>query len=218
MQFDDLPPQKIPDGVDPNTLSPVPMISPYHRFSFAAGFSWLPPPDAPYIPSSPGQMIQWNQSMFVNGTPNGISQIGVGSQRPNPCFRFNLQSFNLGCNSTDEPCMFNITGMQNPGTDANDTPVFSEVFNVTACPTQANCSLTPVVVDPSSYANLTSFTVQLLVGNDTSRTWWGDDLRVGWTDNSCIAANCRSTIPNTVGLTRRRRQPLAVWRRMFHAV
>lgn len=132
-----------------------------------------------------------------------------------------MLSFNLGCNSTSATCQFNITGQQNPG-DSNvpDTTVVWNVYNVTACPGQANCSLTPVVVDSTKYTNLSAITIQLSVDGDLSRTWWGDDLRFGWTNNSCDMASCRSKVRNTVGLTRRytrSRNQGSLWRRMIHA-
>jgi len=161
-------------------------------------------------------MLQYNQALFNNGTPNGIATIGVGNQVSNSCFRFNFRSMKLGCNSTDLPCQFNITGLRNTGSDAQDTPVYWNVFNVTACPAKANCSLTPVDGDPTAFSDLTSMTIQLTIGNGLNGTWWGDDLQLSWTNNGCEEANCRSKVPNTI--LKRRRGVGSLGRWMMHSL
>jgi len=156
-------------------------------------------------------MLQYDQAVFPNGTLDGIAQIGLGAQRDNPCLHFNLLSFDLGCNSTNATCQFNITGLRNLGDARIDTPVVSNVFNVSACSSQRNCSLTRVAVNSTAYSDLTSLNIQLTVGNFTTRTWWADDLRLGWTNNTCDRANCRSRVRNVVKLARK---PRGLWRRM----
>jgi len=207
-QFDDLPPQSVAPGADPDTLHAAPVVNPYHRFWFSRGYGFAPPPSSPYRPSSSKMMVQYDQAVFANGTVDGTAQIDLGPQRDNPCLHFNLLSFDLGCNSTQAACRFNITGLRNLGDPQLDVPVVSNVFNVSACPSQTNCSLSRVTVG-SAYSNLTSINIQLTVGNSTTETWWGDDLQLGWTNNTCASANCRSRVRNAVKLARKPRGSLA---------
>lgn len=52
--------------------------------------------------------------------------------------------------------------------------------------------MTPI--DLEGYTNITSVLISVRVGLDL-RVWWGDDFRIGWTDNSCEAATCRAGAP-----------------------
>jgi hypothetical protein len=195
-----------------SSLNPVPMLSPYHHIFFGRGFGFVPPPASRYNPSSPGLMLQYDQALFDNGTLDGYAAFGIGTQRPNPCFRFNLLSVNLGCNSTNFTCVFNVTGMQNHGWAWDDTPVVSGLYNVSACPMESNCSLTRVTFNPSEYFNMTSVSVQLMAGNSSSQSWWADDLQLGWTNSTCASGFCRSKVRSAVQRTKTSRD---YWRRMI---
>lgn len=70
-----------------------------------------------------------------------------------------------------------------------------ETAEVEACPKSSHCKLVPVeLVD---FEKLTSFQVTLNV-NDKPRMWWADDLSLGWSDNQCEKAVCRSKVRDSV--------------------
>lgn len=68
---------------------------------------------------------------------------------------------------------------------------WSETKQVPACSTfhEGGYELTPIELE--GYDDLSSVLITVRVGLEL-RTWWGDDFRIGWTDNSCIALDCRS--------------------------
>ncbi|KAK3345878.1 hypothetical protein B0T25DRAFT_437467, partial [Lasiosphaeria hispida] len=165
---------------------PQPVPFPYHRFFFSGGFHVVPPPTSKYEPSSASQMVQYNTSSAA------IAQIGLAQLRENPCFRFDLLGVGLGCNSTDLPCVFGITGLQWNGSE--EVVQANRTFEIAACLDTANCTLSHQVLDSaaaSTFSNLTSINITLTVANQP-QTWWADDLQVAWTDNDCNAATCRS--------------------------
>lgn len=105
---------------------------------------------------------------------------------------------NLGCaaEGPEQWCEFEISAYAyNAATGKSESTSWSETKRVPACPNYAagGCSLTPVELE--GYTGITSVLITLRVGLDL-RVWWGDDLRVGWTDNSCEAAICRADASN----------------------
>jgi len=159
-------------------------------------------------------LAQYNQAVYPNKTLDSTALIGLGHLASNPCMRFDLLAMNLGCNSTDYSCMFNITGRrsQTSGNQASanaETAVYSQLFNISACPAQVDCNLQRISTTSGSqavnnFSNLTSIAVQLTVGNDLTRSWWTDDIQLSWTDDSCAGANCRTRVLDSA-LPRRRR-------------
>ncbi|KAI0880938.1 uncharacterized protein GGS22DRAFT_173811 [Annulohypoxylon maeteangense] len=191
--FDDLPP--LGSGSDPN-VGPMPLFSPYHRFYFSPGFSVLPPPPAPYDPSSGKLMIQFTPPSLSNlSEPDATAQISVGPQTSSDCFPFNFNGFSLGCNSTDSPCSFNFTGMRFDEQAQQEKEVVSLTIEVPACPSLSNCKLIPI--EFTGFEKLTSVLINLKV-DDKPKTWWADDLALGWSDNQCEKAVCRSKVRDTV--------------------
>ncbi|KAI4861472.1 hypothetical protein F4820DRAFT_65929 [Hypoxylon rubiginosum] len=177
----------------------MPLFSPYHRFYFSQGFSVLPPPPAPYDPSSGNLMLQFTPGSLLNqseqGTAPDSATISVGPQTSSACFPFNLYSFSVGCDSRDKPCVFNFTGLRFDERSQQETEVVWETAEVEACPKSSHCKLVPVeLVD---FEKLTSFQVTLNV-NDKPRMWWADDLSLGWSDNQCEKAVCRSKVRDSV--------------------
>lgn len=141
--------------------------------------------------TSPSQVI---------GTQD-TAEIGVGPNAANPCFRFNFYSANVGCaaQGTEQWCEFEVSGYTYGESTAKEKSIaWSEIKRVPACPNfpHESCHLTPIQFD--GYTNLTSVLIKLHVGSEL-RVWWGDDIKVGWTENSCEAATCRAnTAPHRV--------------------
>lgn len=177
----------------------MPLFSPYHRFYFSQGFNVLPPPPAPYNPSSGNLMLQFTPGSLLNQSdsdlPSDSATISVGPQTSSACFSFNLYGFSLGCDSRDAPCVFNFTGLRFDERSQQETEVAWETTVVEACPDEGGCKLVPVKL--AGFEKLTSFRVTLKVDNKF-RMWWADDLALGWSDNQCEKAVCRSKVHDSV--------------------
>ncbi|KID94356.1 hypothetical protein MAJ_09671, partial [Metarhizium majus ARSEF 297] len=185
-----------------DTLKPGPLFNPAGDFWFSEGF--LVAPLSPqsvqgYMASSGGQLVEFVPPALTSPASTGSSdtaEIGVGPNSPNPCFRFNLYSANLGCAAlgTEKWCEFEVSAYTyNQATSNEMSLAWSELKRVPACPSFPNvpCPLTPVTFD--GFQNITSVLVRLHVGLEL-RTWWADDLQFGWTDSSCEAAQCRQAV------------------------
>ncbi|KAL2015439.1 hypothetical protein VTK56DRAFT_5494 [Thermocarpiscus australiensis] len=198
LQFDDIPVVATGNVTDANSIKPQPVPFPYHRFSFSGDFHVVPPPATKYRPSSGSRMLLHNTST------SSVGQISLAELRGNPCFRFNFHSVSLGCNSTSAPCTFHITGLQWNGIE--DVVRGNKTFGIAACSQQSNCTLSHLMIDSETaptFANLTAINITLSTAGQP-QTWWADDLRILWTDNSCSAAACRAMVPDkTVVLHRR---------------
>lgn len=199
-------------------LEAGPLYNPAGDFWFSEGFSVVPPSSqqAIYIPSSGGQLIEFTPpslSSSSGGSPD-TAEIGVGPHFSVSCFKFNLYGLNLGCaaQGSEQWCEFEISAYTFDETSGLVEPVpWSEVKRVPACPEypSSSCTLTPVELE--GYTNVTSVLITLHVGLDL-RVWWGDDIRVGWTDNGCDAARCRS---DSSGLLAKRGSSDVSFRRRF---
>ncbi|KAI1498444.1 hypothetical protein F5X99DRAFT_393560 [Biscogniauxia marginata] len=174
------------------------MFSPYHRFWFSPGFDRLPPPPDPFNPSSGKLMLQFTPASISNITepevPLDAAKISVGPRRGSPCFPFNFYGISLGCDSKAAPCVFNFTGLRYDYQSKQETATVSQTASVFACLTTENCKLSPIVV--SGFEDLTSVLITSKVDGE-DKTWWADDLTLGWFDNSCKQAVCRSKVRNT---------------------
>jgi hypothetical protein len=190
-QFDDIPTLSVAQGTDPNSVKPEPLPLPHHRFGFLWDFVVMPPPSAPYLPSSGRQFIRFNPSRV-------LARIDLDPLKNNPCFYFNFRGISVGCNSTDLPCEYDISGLQWNGNV--DVIQGNKVFTTASCPAQSNCTLLPLdaeSVTPSPFQNLTAITIKATSGGQPT-IWWADDVKFDWTENTCEAAQCRSKIPNTI--------------------
>ncbi|KAG4222338.1 hypothetical protein PC116_g29187 [Phytophthora cactorum] len=177
----------------------MPMLSPHHRFYFSQGFSVLPSPPTPFVPSSGNLMLQFTPSSISNlsdpSVPRDTARISVGPQASSACFSFNLNGFSLGCDSKDFPCAFNFTGLRFDQQSQQEKEVAWLTVDISACPAADNCELVPVVF--KGFDNLTSVQVALKVG-EKAKIWWADDLALGWSDNQCEKAICRSKVRDSV--------------------
>jgi hypothetical protein len=137
-------------------------------------------------------MLQYNSSS------SRVANIGLAQLRGNPCFRFALQGIKLGCNSTDAPCVFDITALQWNGVE--EVAQGNKTFEVAACPDISNCTLNHQILDQAAaptFENLTAINITL-TSTGQPQTWWADDLQIAWTDNDCTAAACRARVPNNI--------------------
>jgi hypothetical protein len=182
----------VKSGTDPSTVKPEPVPNPYHRFEFSPDFRVAPPPTAPYIPSSGALFSQFEPIQDLS------ARIDLDPLRDNSCFRFDFHGISLGCNSTDQPCLFEIVSIQWDG--KTDVVQGTQTLTVEACPQQANCSLSAQTVEASAAASFTNLTAINITATsaDEPVTFWADDLQLSWTNNTCGAATCRSKVPNTI--------------------
>ncbi|KAI8296380.1 hypothetical protein K4K59_004012 [Colletotrichum sp. SAR11_240] len=179
-------------SLDFDDLSVGPVYNPYHRFWFSKGFLVGPPPSDPYLPSSGGRLVEFVPPMLSNttGFSGDTAQIGMGKTASSPCFQFDFYGMNLGCDSriAGQLCEFTFTGYQWNATQSNETEFASQTAWVPSCPAMKECPLT--VFKATGFSGLSSITITLRVDGQP-RTWWADDLLVGWSKNDCESATCR---------------------------
>ena len=182
-----------------DSKKPGPLFNPEEDFWFSEGFLIVPPTVQSlqsYIPSSGGQLLEFVPPSLSSGgqDSNDVAEVGVGPNARHPCFRFNFYGANLGCQAeaSEQWCEFDISGYSlAEGSPFEQSISWTETKRVPACANfpNSNCILTPIEFE--GYTSITSILITLRVGLD-SRVWWGDDFRMGWTDNSCAAAMCRA--------------------------
>ncbi|KAK4653420.1 hypothetical protein QC762_507130 [Podospora pseudocomata] len=195
-KFDDIPTISTDNDTEASSFPAMPVPFPYHRFFFSNGFSVVPPPRTKFKASSGQQLIQHNSSV------SPVAEFGLAELRSNPCFHFSFLGVSLGCDSTSDPCVFNMTGLRWNGTD--DVVEARHTFEVAACSKKTDCSLSHQVLDSAAalpFSNLTSLNISLSVAGKPE-TWWADDLQIAWADNDCTVAACRSRVPNTIMIPR----------------
>ncbi|RDL33898.1 uncharacterized protein BP5553_08266 [Venustampulla echinocandica] len=214
--FDEIPGLGVGDE-NPDTVQPQPATSPYHQFDWSNGFTVVPPPTDPYLPSSGKQLTEFIPNFNVNlSTPDtgpsskagGFSgDIAVADHGSTGCFSFDFYGASLGCDSRGPDCRFNITGYSSQG----ETKVAEQHLSISACPALVNCTLERASLD-EPFRELTEIHIQLTVAGQP-KIWWMDDLRMSWSDVSCEAATCRANthIPHGIGKLRSRQPGL------FHA-
>lgn len=183
-----------------DSVQPEPVFNPYHQFDFSDGFTVVPPPTDPYLPSSPPLLLEFIPNFNINGTdtqagPNtaeeGYSgQISDGDFDQTGCFRFNMYGAKFGCDSTGPPCNFTFTGYELDAS-RNEIQVAAQSVSIAACPALANCDLLPINLD-NTFENLAFVRINVTVANEP-KIWWMDDLSLGWYNNSCATGLCRQT-------------------------
>ncbi|KAH7129344.1 hypothetical protein B0J13DRAFT_645224 [Dactylonectria estremocensis] len=190
--------------IDFDNSMPGPLFNPLEAVWFSEGFHIVPPslqPAQPYVPTSGGQLVEFVPPSLSNTTSSGssdVAEIGMGPHSPSPCFRFDFFGASLGCETqgNEEWCEYEISAYRYNDTSSSEESIaWSEIKQVPACSTflEGGYQLTPIELE--GYKDLSSVLITLRVGLEL-RTWWGDDFRVGWTDNSCVAEACRSNSPH----------------------
>lgn len=129
-------------------------------------------------------------------TPSGSpARFGNGPDHSNDCFSFDFFGAHLGCDSDDADCDFTFTGMTFDSEAQKEVKALSQTVHVPACRQTEGCELQHVSVD--NFKGLSSVLVDVKVDGE-EQTWWADDLELGWSDNTCGMANCRSQMRDTV--------------------
>ncbi|PTB66069.1 hypothetical protein BBK36DRAFT_1101590, partial [Trichoderma citrinoviride] len=184
-----------------------PLFNPSRDIWFSEGFLIAPPSSQTfqsYSPSSGGQLVEFVPPSLPSLGHSGVgdtAEIGVGPNAPNHCFRFDFQGASLGCaaEGAEQWCEFEVSAYRyNDVLQREESVAWSETKRIPACPNfpHGSCQLTPVTFD--GYANITAVLISLRVGTEL-RVWWGDDFKLGWSDNGCDAAACRaSAVPQPV--------------------
>ncbi|KAJ6788925.1 hypothetical protein PWT90_00136 [Aphanocladium album] len=184
-----------------DNLLPGPLLNPVGDLWFSEGFLVAPPSSPPmdaYLPSSGSQLVEFLPPALVPDVPfdgsGDTAEISVGPNEIFPCFRFNFYGASLGCaaEGIEQWCEFEFSAYTYNETLGSEASLsWSETKRVPACPNfpHGPCPLTPIQLD--GYNDLASILVTVRVGLEL-RAWWGDDFQVGWTDNTCEAATCRS--------------------------
>ncbi|RGP74225.1 hypothetical protein FSPOR_1920 [Fusarium sporotrichioides] len=190
--------------IDFDNSKPGPLFNPVEDIWFSGGFLIAPPTSQqpqPYIPSSGGQLVEFVPPALSNTTTTisgDVAQIGVGSHASSPCFRFDFFGANLGCDARGDEkwCEFDISAYRwNETSSTEESIAWSETKQVPACPKFSEGGYQLTRIDLDGYKDLSSILITLRVSSNL-RVWWGDDFRVGWSDNSCIAASCRANSPS----------------------
>jgi len=198
-QFDDIPPLSI--SKQSANIGPEPVFNPYHQFDFSDGFTVVPPPTDPYLPSSPPLLLEFIADFNVNGTnpqagpdtaEEGFSgQISNGDHALTGCFTFNAYGASFGCNSTGPDCDFTFTGLRYNSSSGEEYSVTSQNYSISACPALSKCTLMLIPLD-NTFVDLNAIQINATVAGAPAM-WWMDDLRLGWFNNSCTAGLCRQS-------------------------
>lgn len=144
-------------------------------------------------------MLQFTPSSISNisdpDVPLDTAKISVGPHSSSTCFAFNFYGFSLGCESKDSTCSFNFTGLRYDQLSEKEKEVAWSTVDIPACSTADHCKLVPVAF--KGFEQLTSVLITLEVDGQ-ARLWWADDLALGWSDNQCEKAVCRSKVSNSI--------------------
>ena len=164
IQFDNVTTETEQDGFAPISQR---FANPDQGITFSSGFQLaVSSPSSLFVPSSLPAMLRFDQ------IGNRAARIGMEES----CYRFNLVSWSLGCDSIDTPCRFNITGLRSSGSE--DVVSGSKVIVIPQASKASGNKLQPTVFGTEEFSNLSSFTVLLEVDGSRSASWWSDDLSV----------------------------------------
>lgn len=180
----------------------MPLFNPYHQFDFSNGFTVVPPPTDPYLPSSKPLLLEYipdvnssnDENQQLNITQNTLGQgisagIGNGDHGRTGCFSFNVMGASFGCDSTGPKCDFWFTGFRYNKSSALASEVACQQKSIKACSSLRNCDLTPIYLH-RTFRDLDFIRINLTVAGQP-KIWWMDDLSLAWSNNSCAAEQCR---------------------------
>ncbi|EPQ64955.1 BgtA-20500 [Blumeria graminis f. sp. tritici] len=198
LKFDDIPPLAIGNH-SADDVQPMPVFNPYHRFIFSNGFTVVPPPSDPYLPSSRPLLLEFiprfdltNKSSTVTfTTPEDVisGDIRSGDHGRTGCFRFNTHGAFFGCDSKGPDCDFSFTGFRFNRESQESIEVVSQRRSITACPSLINCELLPIELG-DAFEDLDTLRINVTVAGQP-KIWWMDDLSLSWKNDTCAAGLCR---------------------------
>ncbi|KAI4132444.1 MAG: hypothetical protein LQ347_002574 [Umbilicaria vellea] len=191
--FDDLP--RFDAGPD-NTDYP-PLFSPYHDLFWSQGFAYAPPPSDPFLPISSPQLAVFivNASANVHSVDSsGGGGFSAGLNVAESAFWVDAYGAYMGCNDGGPvECVVKILGYTYSSATDNPDPSFIQTVTLPPCPGLVNCTLTPVTF-AADFRSLTGLEIIATIGG-TPVTWFLDDLRLRWSNNTCAAGLRRVTLP-----------------------
>ncbi|KAK8116313.1 hypothetical protein PG984_012815 [Apiospora sp. TS-2023a] len=162
---------------------PVPFLSPYHRFWFSDGI------DIAKSQSSGNLVLQYLQpAADMDDGTNIYATLSTGPNQATECLAFDFYGVRLGCSSAKSECIFTLKGLR------LGAEVAAEVVLIPAC-SSSNCNLRSVPV--TDFTSLTSVSISLKA-EDEDQMWWADELTLGWSNNDCEQATCRSEVQDTI--------------------
>lgn len=177
----------------------MPLFNPYHQFKFSSGFIVIPQPTGPYVPTSDPRFLQFVPNYNTNGNNTqagpdalqlyGSGQISDGDDAITGCFTFNLYGAAFGCDSSGPGCDFSFTGYTFDIKTKKETLVAALDLSIPACASRKGCSLTKIELD-DTFQDLTHIRINATVASEP-KTWYMDDLNLGWFNNTCAAGMCR---------------------------
>ncbi|MCJ1324698.1 hypothetical protein MMC10_001360 [Thelotrema lepadinum] len=201
--FDELPHYAAADN---HTTNLALLGEPYYHLMWADGWSYVPKPIEPFLPSSPPQLgifnvnasviPHWKNTTTAKPLPDQIwgSMFGAGPNYLNSSYWIDVDSAALGCeNPGPDDCEWSANGWTvDPGT-TKITLTATHSFITPPCPGLTNCSLTSIPF-PSTFSNLVAMElVAQLPTTGENVTYFMDDLKGFWSDKSCLATHVRQT-------------------------
>ncbi|TQS36207.1 hypothetical protein Golomagni_03348 [Golovinomyces magnicellulatus] len=198
LRFDDIPPLAI--GYQPyDSVQPMPLFNPYHHFEFSDGFTVVPPPTDPYLPSSKPLLLEYIPQLNSNENNNDttykdLSQqisasIGNSDHGLTGCFNFIALGASFGCDSTGPDCDFSFSGFRYNKNSRLASEVANQRQSIRSCPSLKECTLTSISF-ATTFENLDFFRINLTVAGEP-KIWWMDDLSLAWSNKTCAACQCR---------------------------
>ncbi|KAL2351343.1 hypothetical protein BJ546DRAFT_853929 [Cryomyces antarcticus] len=178
------------------TFQAPPVFNPYHHLYYANGFSYIPPPTDPFPPDSPPRLAMYlsNDTGDI-GSPNAggmkPGELGAGPRGATNAYWVDAWSVYLGCdNEGPTDCTMVLSGYRWDTATGQETLHVQQNATLPPCPGYINCHLQHVVLD-SEFTSLTGFQIQAFVNETVDRTFFMDDLAMGWSNNTCAAGLLR---------------------------
>lgn len=156
----------------------------------------MPPPSTPFEAISSPRLVmflanQTGEDSNNHGDGNQLAgEIGAGQRRSSDAFWFNAYSAYLGCdNEGPDDCIMQISGLVLQNSTKQEVTAYQQNFTLTACPGLTDCHLQRIDF-PNIMRGLSGIRIEAFVGSER-RSWFMDDLSLGWYNNSCAAGMLR---------------------------
>ncbi|KAK2857275.1 hypothetical protein FQN49_004861 [Arthroderma sp. PD_2] len=184
INFDDLP--SYSPGKDQKAAYP-PIFSPYHHFFFSGGWSYGPPPAEPFAPVSNPHI-----GIYVPAGKKGVKarpkgEFGAGPRAAKKLFWFDAFVGHAGCDNGNStmPCELTVTGLKYSAESDTEIPAGTSKFVIPPCIGPKHCNLTRLIFG-DGFSGLSGMEIEARVGGKAV-TWYVDDLKLRWHDDTCAA-------------------------------